>query len=120
MPFEGVTQISRQTEVQTLDRADWVRRLLDRALIIHTQDGFSIKQYGEMPASEQEKFDARADELDAGSLLGFVSDRVSPGDTIYQLTWERTDGETVQSTAVVGPDGQLKLDTLISFFPLDP
>lgn len=120
LPFEGVTQISRQTEVQTLDRADWVRQLLDRALIIHTQDGFSIKQYGEMPASEQEKFDARADELDAGSLLGFVSDRVSPGDTIYQLTWERTDGETVQSTAVVGPDGQLKLDTLISFFPLDP
>lgn len=120
LPFEGVAQISRQTEVQTLDRADWVRQLLDRALIIHTQDGFEIKQYGELSASEQETFDARADELDAGSLLGFVSDRVSPGDTIYQLTWERTNGETVQSTAVVGPDGQLKLDTLISFYPLDP
>ncbi|MFB6285517.1 MAG: PKD domain-containing protein [Candidatus Bipolaricaulia bacterium] len=120
LPFKGVTQVSRQTRVPELERVKWVRQLLDRALIIHTKDGFSIKQYGQMSESEQSEFDARADKLNAGSLLGFVSNRVSSGDTIYQLTWERSNGETVQSWAVVGSDGQLKLDTLISFYPLDP
>ena len=120
MPFEGITQISRQATVERLDRVQWVRQLLDRALIIHTQDGVTIKRYGAMSAEEQSTFQARADELNASSLVGFVSERVSPGDAIYRLTWERTNGETVESWAVVGSDGRLKLDTLISFFPLDP
>lgn len=118
LPLAGVTDVQIEAQVKKLDRAKWVRTLLERALILSTDGGtLTVTRYGDLSQEERDALDPGR--LGATSLVGFVSERVAPGDTIVKLTWQTSQGETIESWAVISSDGRVKFDTLMSFQPLD-
>lgn len=114
LPLQGVTSVETEEQVESLTRAKWVRTLFEAALITSVADGqLNTQPLGELSRAERNQLDPGR--IGEESLLGFVSERVEPGDRIVRLTWETEAGGEIESLAVVGPDGEIKLDTLMSF-----
>lgn len=114
LPVQGVTSLSVVEKVDDLSRAPWVRKLTAQSLLIvsYDEETITFKRFEELSELEQRRLDLSP--LGEDSLLAYVSQRVSPGDRIVELTWEMNSGETFTSLSVVDPQGRIRFDTFMS------
>jgi PKD repeat protein len=118
LPVSGVSEIKVMESIDDLNHARWALDLSNQSLILFYSGDkdFMIKKYEEISMDESSKLDLS--QLGTSSLFEFVSEHIAPGDTVLSLTWNTLAGKSFQSSAVVGPDGKVKFDTLMSLVPL--
>ena len=118
LPVGKVSSIKAVEKVDPLNRAHWVRTLVNQGLIIVSveDDTLTVKAYEDLSADEHDQVDLSP--LGVESLKDFVSAHIAEGDSIMSITWVAKDGSTFESFAVVDSQGQIKYDTFMSLVPV--
>lgn len=118
LPLEEVSSVRDVQKIDEFNRAQWVRTLVNRSLIIVSQGEatLTVKAYEELSDDEHAQLDLSP--LGVESLREFIMERVAEGDSIVSITWVTKDGTTFDSLAVISADGQLKFDTFMSLVPV--
>ncbi|MBI1730295.1 PKD domain-containing protein [Candidatus Acetothermia bacterium] len=118
LPVSSVSDIKVTESIDDLNHARWALDLSNQSLIVFYSGDkdFMVKQYRELSMDESTKIDLS--QLGTSSLFEFVSEHIARGDTVLSLTWNTVAGKSFQSLAVVGPDGKVKFDTLMSLISL--
>jgi PKD repeat protein len=120
MPLKSVNSVNVMAQVTDANRAQWLRTLEEESVVIQPtvkNDVLILQAYSKLPSKQRNLVDGSFSPLGAKSLSELLNNRVALGDTIVEITWSQTNGDTFKSLAVVSPSGQVKFD---SFITLDP
>lgn len=119
LPLGGVASAQAIDSITAANRSTWIDRLIDESVVIQSSmdDILTFTPYSGLPDQERTRVDLSFSPYGASSLQGLLSDRISAGDSIVEITWIQQNGETFKSLAVISPSGLIKFDT---FMTLDP
>ncbi|MBI1729941.1 PKD domain-containing protein [Candidatus Acetothermia bacterium] len=120
LPLRSVNSVNVMAQVTDANRAQWIQSLQDESVVIQPtvkNDVLILQPYSKLASRQQNLVDGSFSPLGAKSLGELLNNRVAIGDTIVEIRWSQTNGDTFKSLAVVSPSGQVKFD---SFITLDP